>query len=378
MTRFEPTRTAGLQRLEAFSPHAGRAYARSRNYDREGAFAAVSGLSPYLRHRLISEIDVLGAVLKHNSLHEAMPFVQEVFWRGYFKGWLEQHPSVWATYQSDLAEALQDPPRGFYNAVSGCTGIECFDYWVQQLLEVGYLHNHARMWFASIWIFTLQLPWQMGADFFLRHLADADPASNTLSWRWVAGLHTKGKHYLATAENIARFTDGRFQPSGQLNETANAVHEDREHPQVPLARSSTAPLSKAVWVVTEEDCLPPPSEVSVTGVVGIVSPSASAFAQSAVEKTTRLLGGTFHRGHDWSRAILLAVQTAQVSGALCTHLPVGPAANGFVETQHRLALAGVRLHHHIRRYDQLVWPHASKGFFRLKKQIPSLVSELAL
>jgi deoxyribodipyrimidine photo-lyase len=78
-----------------------------------------------------------------------------------------------------------------------------FDDWAQELVATGYLHNHARMWFASIWIFTLRLPWELGADFFLRHLIDGDPASNTLSWRWVGGLHTPGKTYLATADNIA-------------------------------------------------------------------------------------------------------------------------------------------------------------------------------
>ncbi|BAU31831.1 deoxyribodipyrimidine photo-lyase [Microcella alkaliphila] len=70
------------------------------------------------------------------------------------------------------------------------------------------------MWFASIWIFTLRLPWQLGADVFLRNLLDGDPASNTLSWRWVAGLQTRGKTYQATADNIARFTDGRYRPRG--------------------------------------------------------------------------------------------------------------------------------------------------------------------
>ncbi len=78
--------------------------------------------------------------------------------------------------------------------------------------SAGYLHNHARMWFASIWIFTLRLPWVLGADFFMRHLCDGDPASNTLSWRWVAGLHTRGKTYLARASNIATYTGGRFTP----------------------------------------------------------------------------------------------------------------------------------------------------------------------
>ncbi len=96
--------------------------------------------------------------------------------------------------------------------LSGSTGIDCFDHWAQELADTGYLHNHARMWFASIWIFTLELPWQLGADFFLTRLLDADPAANTLSWRWVAGLHTPGKHYLARASNIEKFTLGRFNP----------------------------------------------------------------------------------------------------------------------------------------------------------------------
>ena len=62
------------------------------------------------------------------------------------------------------------------------------------------------MWFASIWIFTLKLPWQLGAAFFLEYLYDGDVASNTLSWRWVAGIHTKNKAYFASAENIQKYS----------------------------------------------------------------------------------------------------------------------------------------------------------------------------
>ena len=69
---------------------------------------------------------------------------------------------------------------------------------VKELKETNYLHNHARMWFASIWIFTLDLPWQLGAEFFMKHLYDGDAASNTLGWRWVAGIQTQGKNYLAS------------------------------------------------------------------------------------------------------------------------------------------------------------------------------------
>ena len=87
---------------------------------------------------------------------------------------------------------------------------------LDELRTEGWLHNHTRMWFASIWIFTLRLPWPLGAALFEHHLKDADAASNTLSWRWVAGIQTPGKHYLARAENIARYTNGRFDPRGDL------------------------------------------------------------------------------------------------------------------------------------------------------------------
>ncbi|MCK7502530.1 MAG: hypothetical protein MZW92_81430 [Comamonadaceae bacterium] len=105
------------------------------------------------------------------------------------------------------------------------------------------LHNHARLWFASLWIFTLELPWALGADFFLRHLLDGDPASNTLSWRWVVGLQTPGKIYLARADNIARFTAGRFPAVTGL---ATAARPLREVPSIrrdryrPPRRSSAA------------------------------------------------------------------------------------------------------------------------------------------
>ena len=89
------------------------------------------------------------------------------------------------------------------------------------------------MWFASIWIFTLNLPWQKGAEFFMKHLFDGDPASNTLSWRWIAGLQTKGKHYLAQSWNISKFTNNRYQ-NVKLNENALPLIDKREYKLKPL------------------------------------------------------------------------------------------------------------------------------------------------
>ena len=202
-----PTREEGLRRLAAFIPKSGRDYAARRNFDLPG-HPHVSGLSPYIRHRLVTEEEALRAILGRYALSTAEKAVQEVFWRTYWKGWLELRPEIWTDYRRGVRAAL-DRIRtetglrlNWEAACRGETGIDGFDHWARELAATGYLHNHARMWFASIWTFTLRLPWELGADFFLRHLLDGDPASNTLSWRWVAGLQTRGKHYLARPANV--------------------------------------------------------------------------------------------------------------------------------------------------------------------------------
>ncbi|WP_404818261.1 FAD-binding domain-containing protein, partial [Roseobacter sinensis] len=227
---FPPTRTAALERLSAFLPRAGRHYAARRNYDLgPGRHHGVSGLSPYLRCRLITEEEVLQAVLARHAPQAAEKFIQEVFWRTYWKGWLELRPGVWDEYRRDLRRQWDDvqTQAGLRDrweaACTGDTGIACFDGWADELVNTGYLHNHARMWFASIWIFTLELPWELGADFFLRHLLDGDPASNTLGWRWVAGIQTVGKTYLARPDNIAKYTEGRFGVPGRLAGYGGAI-----------------------------------------------------------------------------------------------------------------------------------------------------------
>jgi len=130
---------------------------------------------------------------------------------------LELRPQVWTDFIEDLKGLKEDD--NYKKAINGETQIECFNDWVKELKENNYLHNHTRMWFASIWIFTLELPWQLGAEFFMQHLFDGDAASNTLGWRWVSGVQTQGKHYLASEWNIKKFTNNRFQ-NIKLNENA--------------------------------------------------------------------------------------------------------------------------------------------------------------
>ena len=194
-----------------------RDYSSKRNYDlgpesRENT----SNLSKYISHRIINEYDLVKEVLSQYNLQKVDKFIQEVFWRVYWKGWLEHRPEVWRDFvDSDPTYSEEE----YKKAINGETGIECFDDWVKELKTENYLHNHTRMWFASIWIFTLNLPWELGARFFIKHLFDGDAASNTLSWRWVAGIQTQGKNYLARESNIRKFTNQRYMNTS-LNENA--------------------------------------------------------------------------------------------------------------------------------------------------------------
>ena len=192
-------------------------YSSQRNYDfgpksREN----ISNLSKYISHRIINEYDLIREILSEYNLQKVDKFIQEVFWRVYWKGWLEHRPEVWRDFVKSSPTYSEED---YKKAINGLTGIECFDDWVKEIETENYLHNHTRMWFASIWIFTLNLPWELGAKFFMKHLFDGDAASNTLSWRWVAGLQTQGKNYLARESNIKKFTNHRY-VNTSLNENA--------------------------------------------------------------------------------------------------------------------------------------------------------------
>lgn len=382
---FTPTRQAGLARLEQFASQAGRQYAKQRNYDfgvdRRGN---VSALSPWIRHRLVTEEEVLRATLARHSVSGAEKFVQEVFWRTYFKGWLEQHPSVWTAYQHGLMQALGENHwfAEYKDAVEGRTGIDCFDHWARELVETGYLHNHARMWFASIWIFTLRLPWELGADFFLRHLIDGDPASNTLSWRWVGGLHTKGKTYLARASNIAKYTGGRFNPQGQLSSTAESLIEQMAHPRVAIKQPAPMPKNDFLLLVTQEDCqietlMPhtPAGRLGLDASRGLsplpVGGVPQYFTRGALNDVCDMRPQI---DADWGEQIIAAAEAAGTKTVATGYAPVGPVAAELAQS--KLTEAGIALHHIRRDYDSLAWPYATKGFFGMKKKIPQILREL--
>ena len=220
--KFEASKAAALNRLNNFVEKNLSEYSKLRNFDfGPEKRTNISGLSPYITHGVISEKEVIEKSLSKFSFSKNEKFIQEVLWRTYWKGWLELRPNVWTDYLVELNKIREEykDNQNYKNAIDGKTDIECFNYWVTELKENNYLHNHTRMWFASIWIFTLELPWQLGAEFFMQHLYDGDSASNTLGWRWVAGIQTQGKHYLASEWNIKKFSNNRFN-NIKLNENA--------------------------------------------------------------------------------------------------------------------------------------------------------------
>ncbi len=403
ITQPTPSRQAGLRRLAEFLPQAGRLYASNRNSDLGPQDRGhVSLLSGHLRHRLVLETEVLDAVLSRFAPTTAEKFIQEVFWRGYFKGWLEHHPSVWASYRRDVTRLVSeleintDLATRYEQAVSAQTGIACFDDWSEELCQVGYLHNHTRMWFASIWIFTLQLPWQLGADFFLRHLIDGDPASNTLSWRWVGGLHTKGKTYLARPSNIEKYTNGRYNPEGQLTPSAPPLFEEAQHHRQPLREVSTTDVTNGVGLlITEEDCFAETLYEAITpkACIGLlatgarspmpVGSTASTFARQAVEDALTRASDHFgcplkvpDEDEDWVGVLRRFAQEHRINTIVTAYAPIGPVSEKLAQVRGHLADDGITLCEVKRDYDGLTWPHATRGFFALKKIIPGILEQL--
>ncbi len=381
------TRASALSRLREFAPKAGAQYARLRNLDMgPGNHQHVSRLSAALRRRLISEREVVSAVFEEHGLDAGEKFISEVFWRTYWKGWLEQRPSVWTAYNKAVEHELQrtdrDPGRmtRLSEAAAGSSGIDCFDAWAAELNDTGYLHNWARMQFASIWIFTLGLPWELGAAHMLDRLIDADPASNTLSWRWVAGLHTKGKPYLADAERIRAMTQGRFSPQG-LARRALIPAETIEIPVASAPRPAARPQAgvPSLLLLTAEDL-----SLETLPQMGALSIEALAILEGDGEADAIALADGLTRAQQrWPDAQFLGTLTAADLGLAkaveCRQIvtgfaPVGPIADRLALLRVAAGREGLPITEHQRAWDVEAWPHCRKGFFALKEKIPMLLS----
>ena len=383
------TREAGLKRLAEFVAGPLANYASCRNldlgYDRHTE--VVSKLSPYIKMRLVLESEVIGASLERFQAPTISKWIDEVIWRTYWKGWLEQSPHVWKAYVTAVAQLEQEGWReraNYTGALSGKSGIACIDDWVRELKDTGYLHNHARMWFASIWIFTLQLPWELGADFFLRHLLDGDAAANTLSWRWVAGLHTPGKRYVASASNIERWTEGRVRVTETLATEAEALKRAPKDADYDPSSESVLEFNPAInsdrqriLLIHPEDLALEYSSLAAEEFDAIVvldfsqTALATFFSDAIMHAHRQSLEDCIHRAetHFGTQVFRLSpdevepfAQDLGLNSWVCMKPVVGIWQDAW-----RPYLAKQSVQFVQREWDQILYPFAKKGFFQFKK-----------
>lgn len=389
------TRGEALARLEEFLPMAG-SYGRDRNAVLPG-HPNVSRLSAALRSRLITEEEVLRRVLAVHPFPAVEKFVQEVVWRTYWKGWLELRPQVWTNYRERVVWLRQNAPepvlRRAEEVAAGRSGVAVMDRFARELLTTGYLHNHARMWWASFWIHVERLPWELGADFFFRHLLDADPASNTLSWRWVAGLQTPGKVYLIRRSNLERFADpsclddtsglGRLDDS-RVVAVAVEEHADTKVRPLPVVPEELHGPTDALGLwLHDEDGLPERSPLGhlkrptlmATTLESEADPSMSlvvrawrarAGADVRVRAESQFQSGAPMEPSAEQPLAESLVQSARLHG--CQRLvglapAVGPISDQVGGIRRRFEAQGIELVLVRRRWDSALWAWAHRGFF---------------
>ena len=404
------TRARALELLADFLPRAGRDYQNNRNLDRgRDGHSFVSRLSPYVRHRILSEEELISNVLSSHSRSAAFKFIQEIFWRTYWKGWLEHRPVVWDRFevevQSEFAKLKQVPVKNkiFEQAIGGSTEIAIFNSWVNELKETGYLHNHARMWFASIWIFTLRLPWQLGADFFYNHLLDGDPASNTLGWRWVAGLQTAGKTYLATESNIRKNAAQRLKTIPDSERGLERLATQTFEIEDSLTIEEKAPSSSRfvdlspvgieendAVLVTVEDLSTQWLDRAGNHVAifektdGRHSEIKKKFRQEAIEEVKYRIAENSSVGienikiFESAHEISSWMEEQGLNDLHSSYIPTGEIRSSLAELPTMLESSGHCYYEHLNDYDRTVWPHCRKGFFQLGKSIDSLIDTLGL
>ena len=376
---FEASRAKALDKLNHFVENNLSEYSKLRNFDYgPDDRSNVSCLSPYITHGIINEKEVIKKSLNKFSFAKNEKFIQEVLWRTYWKGWLELRPSVWTDFLIELKKIKEDFQNNqtYKNAIEGKTNVECFNYWVNELKENNYLHNHTRMWFASIWIFTLNLPWQLGAEFFMQHLYDGDAASNTLGWRWVAGVQTQGKHYLASEWNIKKFTNNRFN-NIKLNE--NAPPKISEKKYSILKRDFTNPenIDQNNLIIFENNLCFETSDFQNNKFKKfyIISNKNENRCIKLSEKVLKFKSSLIQDQEQRFKNQSIDCEVIDISEIKKIEKAVGlyPTVG---ENLDYLNSNTFKINFLYRELDQNSWQYCNKGFFNFKNYIPKIISTL--
>ena len=374
---FETSRAKAVEKLNYFVENNLSEYSKLRNFDfGPDNRSNTSCLSPYITHGVINELEVINKSLKKFSFAKNEKFIQEVLWRVYWKGWLELRPNVWSDYLIELYNLRKEyrSDQKYLNAIEGKTNIECFNQWINELKENNYLHNHSRMWFASIWIFTLELPWQLGAEFFMKHLYDGDVASNTLGWRWVAGIQTQGKHYLASEWNIKKFTENRFQ-NIKLNQNAPPKISEKSYSIIKRDFNNPQNLEEKNLIIFENNLSFEVTDFQKNNFkkIYIISNKNENRSLKLSEKLLKFKSLLFKdqeqrlKNKSIDCEIVDISQIKNIENSYSLYPTVG-------ENLDYLNSNNLKMNFLYRKLDQISWQNCNKGFFNFKNYIPKIIS----
>ena len=350
-------------------------YEKLRNFDYGPTNkSSVSKLSPYISHRVLLEYELLEEVKKKYHSQKIKKFVEEIYWRIYWHGWMENRPKVWCNFISE--NDYEYDIETYEKAINGNSELGFFNSWVNELKTYNYLHNHTRMWFASTWIFNLGLPWQLGANFFFKHLYDGDAASNLLSWRWVAGLQTKGKQYHFSPSNLRKFSNNRFNVE-KINNRQIFLEETNQIPlDDEIYKSNMEPKSETL-ILFEND-------LHVSTLENILRKYKSVFIillsndqrkiklSEAVLSFKQQIVLEFIKQFDNVTQIdpLKLNETLVAIDQLDMIYPGVGENNDFINSFKKLN--NKVIFNLVRDQDLFAWKFAKKGFFKFKENIPKI------
>ena len=377
--QFITSRSEALDKLNRYIDKDISNYNSKRNFDfGVNNRSNVSCLSPYITHRLITEYETVKLVLKKHPFQKVDKFIQEIFWRVYWKGWLELRPRVWSDFIEDLNSIKED--KNYVKAINGETEIECFNDWVKELKEFNYLHNHTRMLFASIWIFTLKLPWQKGAEFFMKHLYDGDAASNTLSWRWVAGIQTKGKNYLAQSWNISKFTNNKYN-NVKLNETALPIIDKREYKINPFQISNNEESNENLIIFENEMCTDFIEEKKYKKIYFTLLSNDNR----SIKLSTKLMDYKKDIIKSRLNEIKFNAELLDENGLIklfntfkSFDIIYPSIGENFTFLKKKIKKNNLKINFITRKEDEFCWKFSNKGYFNFKSNIPIILSTFKL
>ena len=375
---FEASRAKAVDKLNTFVEQNLSDYSKLRNFDFGPSNRSnVSCLSPFITHGIINELEVINKSLKKFSFAKNEKFIQEVLWRVYWKGWLELRPDVWSDYLIELDKIKKEfkNNQSYLDTIEGKTNVDCFNQWVIELKESNYLHNHTRMWFASIWIFTLELPWQLGAEFFMQHLYDGDAASNTLGWRWVAGIQTQGKHYLVSEWNINKFTNNRFK-NIKLNENAKPISNDKIYSVINKSFKNSEILEDKTLLIFENNMTFELSDFKEHKFKKILLVSNNTDRTIKLsEKVLKFKANLLEDQKIRLKEKSINCETININDlkniteeVYALYPTVGENLNFIQNNQ----LKNIKFLY--RKLDQFSWQYCNKGFFNFKNYIPKIIA----